>query len=98
MAPADAWADEFRYGVETFDVGLSGVRASTWRRPRRRVFETADGPRSAVSRRARGWPQDIVDHQRALRDDRYADDVAWLLVATPTLADPVARARRATTR
>ena len=23
MAPADAWPDEFRYGVETFDVGLS---------------------------------------------------------------------------
>ena len=35
-----------------------------------------------------GWPQDLIDHQRALRDGRYDDDVAWLLVATPTLADP----------
>src|SRR5262249_40018312 len=52
------------------------------------VFETEDGPRTAVSAGLSGWPQDIVDHQRALRDDRYADDVAWLLVATPTLVDP----------
>ena len=40
----------------------------------------------------------MIDHHRALRDGRYVDDVAWLLVATPTLADPVARPRRATTR
>ena len=87
MAPADAWPDEFRYGVETFDVGLSGfaVHLATTEAP---VFETADGPRSAASAGLSGWPQDIVDHQRALRDDRYAGDVAWLLVATPTLTDP----------
>ena len=81
------WPEEFRYGVETFDVGLSGfaVHLATTEAP---VFETADGPRSAASAGLSGWPQDIVDHQRALRDDRYADDVAWLLVATPTLTDP----------
>jgi phytoene dehydrogenase-like protein len=87
MAPADAWDEGFRYGVETFDVGLSGfaVYLATTRSP---VFETEDGPRSAVSAGLAGWPQEIVDHQRALRDDRYADDVAWVLVATPTLVDP----------
>ena len=48
MAPADAWAEDFRYGVETFDVGLSGfaVYHATTEAP---VFETEDGPRSAVS-------------------------------------------------
>jgi phytoene dehydrogenase-like protein len=30
----------------------------------------------------------VIEHQRALRDGRYLDDVAWLLVATPTLVDP----------
>ena len=87
MAPADTWPDAFRYGDETFDVGLSGfaVYLATREAP---VFATADGPRSAASAGLSGWPQDIVDHQRALRDDRYADDVAWLLVATPTLTDP----------
>jgi phytoene dehydrogenase-like protein len=87
MAPPGAWDEDFRYGVETFDVGLSGfaVYLATSAAP---AFETEDGPRSAASAGLAGWPQEIVDHQRALRDDRYADDVAWLLVATPTLADP----------
>jgi phytoene dehydrogenase-like protein len=87
MAPADAWDEDFRYGVETFDLGLSGfaVYMASTAAP---VFETEDGPRTAVSAGLSGWPQEIVDHQRALRDDRYADDVAWLLVATPTLVDP----------
>jgi phytoene dehydrogenase-like protein len=87
MAPAEAWDEDFRYGVETFDVGLSGfaVYLATTVAP---VFETEDGPRTAVSAGLCGWPQQIVDHQRALRDGRYEDDVAWLLVATPTLADP----------
>ena len=87
MAPAECWDDDFRYGVETFDVGLSGfaVYMATTRPP---VFETEDGPRTAVSAGLAGWPQEIVDHQRALRDDRYVDDVAWVLVATPTLVDP----------
>ena len=87
MAPDDAWDEDFRYGVETFDVGLSGfaVHLATSAAP---VFETEDGPRTAVSAGLSGWPQEIVDHQRALRDGRYADDVAWLLVATPTLVDP----------
>ena len=87
MAPADVWPEDFRFGVETFDVGLSGfaVHHATTAAP---VFETEDGPRRAVSAGLSGWPQEIVDHQRALRDDRYVDDVAWLLVATPTLTDP----------
>jgi phytoene dehydrogenase-like protein len=87
MAPAEAWDEEFRYGVETFDVGLSGfaVYMATTAPP---VFDTPDGPRSAVSAGLVGWPQQVIDHQRALRDDRYDDDVAWLLVATPTLTDP----------
>ncbi len=87
MAPAEAWPADFRYGVDTFDVGLSGfaVHLATTTPP---VFETADGTQTAVSAGLSGWPQEIIDHQRALRDDRYADDVAWLLVATPTLADP----------
>jgi phytoene dehydrogenase-like protein len=87
MAPAVAWPEDFRYGVETFDVGLSGfaVYLATTRPP---VFETEAGPRTAVSAGLAGWPQQIVEHQRALRDGRYVDDVPWLLVATPTLADP----------
>jgi phytoene dehydrogenase-like protein len=87
MAPADAWGDEFRHDVETYDIGLSGFAAymATAEPP---VFETPGGPRTAVSAGLAGWPQDLVDHGRRLRDGRYDEDPAWLLVATPTLADP----------
>jgi phytoene dehydrogenase-like protein len=87
MAPAECWDEGFRYGVETFDVGFSGfaVYMATTAPP---VFETEDGPRSAVSAGIAGWPEDFIAHQRALRDGRYQDEVAWLLVATPTLVDP----------
>jgi phytoene dehydrogenase-like protein len=87
MAPAECWDEGFRYGVETFDVGFSGfaVYLATAAPP---VFETEDGPRTAVSAGLAGWPHEVIEHQRNLRDDRYVHDVAWLLVATPTLVDP----------
>jgi phytoene dehydrogenase-like protein len=87
MAPADAWDEDFRYGVETYDVGLSGfaVYLATTAPP---AFETNDGQRTAVSAGLAGWPQQLVDHGRRLRDGIYDPDPAWLLVATPTLVDP----------
>ena len=87
MAPADAWDEGFRYGVDTFDVGVSAmaVYMGTTAPP---VFETPDGPRSAVSAGLAGFPQDVLEYGRALRDGRYVEDPAWLLVACPTLVDP----------
>ncbi|MQA75480.1 MAG: NAD(P)-binding protein [Solirubrobacterales bacterium] len=87
MAPARAWGEDFLYGIETYDVGLSGfaVYMATTRPP---VFETPDGPRSAVSAGLAGWPQQLLDHGRRIRDGIYDPDPAWLLVATPTLVDP----------
>jgi phytoene dehydrogenase-like protein len=87
MAPAEAWDEDFRYGVETYDVGVSGfaVYMATTEAP---AFEASDGPRRAVSAGLAGWPHEIVDHGRRVRDGRYDPDPAWLLVATPTLVDP----------
>jgi phytoene dehydrogenase-like protein len=87
MAPTDAWDEGFRYGVETFDVGVSAmaVYMTTTMPP---VFETPEGPRSAVSAGLAGFPRDVIEYGRALRDGRYVEDPAWLLVATPTLVDP----------
>jgi phytoene dehydrogenase-like protein len=87
MAPPEAWDDDFRYGVETYDVGLSGfaVYLATTAPP---VFESVDGSRSAVSAGLAGWPQQVLDHGRRLRDGIYDPDPAWMLVATPTLVDP----------
>ena len=87
MAPADAWDEGWRYGVETFDVGISAmaVYLATTAPP---VFATTDGPRSAVSAGLAGFPRDVINYGRALSDGRYVEDPAWLLVACPTLADP----------
>ena len=87
MAPAEAWDDDFRYGVETYDIGLSGfaVYLATSAPP---AFETSEATRSAVSAGLAGWPQQLLDHCRRLRDGIYDPDPAWLLVATPTLVDP----------
>ena len=87
MAPADSWDEGFRYGVETFDVGVSAmaVYMGTTAPP---VFETEDGPRTAVSAGLAAFPREVLEYGRALRDGRYVEDPAWLLVATPTLVDP----------
>jgi phytoene dehydrogenase-like protein len=87
MAPREAWGEDFLYSVETFDVGVpcSAIYLAASAPP---VFAAPDGPRSAVSAGLAGWPQEMVDMCRALRDGRWVEDPAWVLVATPTLADP----------
>jgi phytoene dehydrogenase-like protein len=87
MVPAEAWDKDFRWAVENYDIGLSGfaVYMATTEPP---VFASDRGGRSAVSAGLVGWPQDVLDHGRRLRDGRYDPEPAWLLVATPTLVDP----------
>src|SRR6266568_4777398 len=48
MAPAEAWPEEFHYGIDTYDVGIPGfgVYLATTAPP---VFEAPDGPVTAVS-------------------------------------------------
>ena len=84
MAPADLWPDDFRYGIDTFDIGVPamGVYMAATEPP---VF---GGQRTAVSAGLAGFPQDALDYGRALADGRYVEDPAWILVACPTLEDP----------
>jgi phytoene dehydrogenase-like protein len=84
---ADGWDEGFRYGVETFDVGVSAM-AVYMAGPKPPVFDTPDGPRSAVSAGLAGFPRDVIEYGRRLRDGVYVEDPAWLLVACPTLVDP----------
>jgi phytoene dehydrogenase-like protein len=87
MAPADAWPEEFHYGVDTYDVGVPGFAAyyATSAPPE---FETPEGPRTAASAGIAGWPEDLIQLGADLRAGRYIAEPPWLLVATPTLADP----------
>ncbi len=88
MAPADLWPEEFHYAIDTYDVGIPGfgVYLATSAAP---VFEAPGGGRqAAVSAGTVGWPEDVIRLGQDLRAGRFVADVPWLLVATPTLADP----------
>ena len=87
MAPADAWPEEFHYGIDTYDVGVPGfgVYLATSAPPE---FATAAGPVTAVSAGTVGWPEDVVRFGQDLRNGQFVADVPWQLVATPTLVDP----------
>jgi phytoene dehydrogenase-like protein len=87
MAPASAWDDDFRYGVDTWRAGVSMFVAhyATTQPPR---FPTGGGEVAAV---ASGTPQSVdrllrlgADHTRGI----VAADEPVLLVLAPTVADP----------
>jgi len=88
MAPTRAWPEEFHYGIDTYDVGIPGfgVYLATSAPPE---FAAPDGgSQTAVSAGTVGWPEDVIRLGQDLRAGRFVADVPWLLVATPTLADP----------
>jgi phytoene dehydrogenase-like protein len=87
MAPPECWPPEFHYGVKTYDVGMPvlGMYLLTTAPP---IFEHPDGPGSAVSAGYAGWPDDMLRFLWNVRNGRWMTEFAWLLVATPTLADP----------
>jgi|RhiMetdeSRZDD1v2_1073273.scaffolds.fasta_scaffold77089_4 phytoene dehydrogenase-like protein len=87
MAPAEVWPDDWRYGVETYDPGAAGlaVYLAATEPP---TFTRGDGGTCiAVSAGTVGWPEDVVRYGRDVSDGRWSDDIAWLLIATPTLID-----------
>ncbi len=98
MAPAECWGEDFLYGVETYEVGLSGftVYLAATQPP---VFATPQGGRTAVSAGIVDWPDRFLAMLRRLNDNialepdlergiEHADSrVPFLLVATPTLVD-----------
>jgi phytoene dehydrogenase-like protein len=88
MAPPDVWDEAFRYGVETLDVGIPAfvIYAASTAAPE---FATPAGAQTAVSAGLAGWPEDVIRACRAIRDgESLAGPAAWMLVGTPTLADP----------
>ncbi len=87
MAPADAWPAEFHYGVDTYDVGVPGF-ATYYATTAPPEFQAAGGPRTAVSAGLAGWPEDVIQMGADLRAGRFVAEPPWVLVATPTLADP----------
>jgi len=87
MAPAAAWPEEFHYGVDTYDVGVPGF-ATYYCTTAPPEFDAGDGPRTAVSAGLAGWPEDMIQLGADLKAGRFIAEPPWVLVATPTLADP----------
>jgi phytoene dehydrogenase-like protein len=88
MAPAEAWGADFLYGVDTYDAGVSAFAAHylTSEPP---VYTAHDGTElTSVSAGVAGWPDEIVQMGRDVKEGRLIRSGAWLLFPTPTVADP----------
>jgi phytoene dehydrogenase-like protein len=88
MAPSEAWGEDFLYGVETYDAGVAAFAAHylTTEPP---IYRLRDGSElQSVSAGVAGWPQEIVQMGRDVKEGRLVRSGAWLLFPTPTVADP----------
>jgi phytoene dehydrogenase-like protein len=87
MAPRERWPESFVYGVETFDPGLPmfAMHLATDTAPKLRGVPD---PAMAVSSGLIRWSEDLVAGLRRARDGAPQQDLPWVLIATPTLADP----------
>ncbi|HVC87274.1 MAG TPA: NAD(P)/FAD-dependent oxidoreductase [Gaiellaceae bacterium] len=86
MAPAELWGDDFLYGIDTFDPGIS-VAAQYYVTTEAPRFVAHDGEREAVSAGLVGWPDDVVQAARDTKAGRLQFG-KWLLCGTPTIVDP----------
>jgi phytoene dehydrogenase-like protein len=87
MAPAEAWGEDFVYGIDTYDEGVAAFAAhyAATEPPR---YPLADGGElTAVSAGVAGWPEQIVRMGRDVKEGVLVRDGAWLLFPAPTVAD-----------
>lgn len=87
MAPPATWPEDFVYGVETLDVGLSifVLHLATDRPP---LLRGAEDQVPAVASGIAGTPEAMLDAVRAVRDGRALPTLPSILIGTPSLVDP----------
>lgn len=88
MAPEEMWGEDFLYGVDTYDEGLSSFASyyATTEPPR---FPVGGGETvEATSAGPAPWPEDTIEFGRGLRERRLHRPGTFLLFATPSIADP----------
>ncbi len=86
MAPREAWDDDFLYGIDTYDAGIS-IFAQYYATSAPPELVAPSGTQTAVSAGIVGWPQDVVQAGRDVREGKLLH-ARWMLIATPTLVDP----------
>jgi len=87
MAPADAWGEDFIYGVDTYDIGIP-LLTMFLAMNEVPTFEGKQPEDTAVSSGLGVWPQEVANQLRDIRDRKPVEGSAWTLVATPSLVDP----------
>jgi phytoene dehydrogenase-like protein len=87
MAPSDLWGDDFLYGIDTYDEGLSSF-ASYYATTEAPEYVAGEQPIAAVSAGPAPWVEDVIEFGRGLRERRLHSDGTFLLFATPTIVDP----------
>jgi phytoene dehydrogenase-like protein len=85
MAPDEAWGDDFLYGIDTYDPGIS-ITAAYYATTQPPEFVAPWGTQTAVSAGIVGWPEDVLEAGRDVREGKLLH-ARWMLVATPTLMD-----------
>lgn len=86
MAPAEAWGEDFVYGIDTYDIGGS-VLTSYYASTEPPVFETSQGPMSSVACGVAEWPEEMIRLERDIRDGKWVR-APWILCASPSAVDP----------
>ena len=86
MAPAEAWGEDFLYGIDTYDPGIS-MLAQYYATTEAPELVAHEGTQTAVSAGVVGWPEDVLQAGRDVREGKLLH-ARWLLIATPTLVDP----------
>jgi len=86
MAPAEVWPEDFVYGVETLDVGLSifVLHLATDRPP---LLPGAEDEPVAAASGIAGWPDEMLRGVRAVRDGHAPDPLPSILIGTPSVVD-----------
>jgi phytoene dehydrogenase-like protein len=87
MAPAEMWGDDFLYGVDTYDEGLSSFASYYAMTEAPAYLSSGPEPVMAVSAGTAPWPEDVIEFGRGLRENRLHRPGTFLLFATPTLLD-----------
>ena len=86
MAPGEAWGEDFLYGIDTYDPGIS-IQAQYYATSAAPELVAPGRTQTAVSAGVVGWPEDVLQAGRDVKEGKLLH-ARWLLVATPTLVDP----------
>lgn len=86
MAPPQLWGDDFVYGVDTFDEGISCF-ASFYCTTEAPLYRGAE-PVAVVSAGSAPWPEDVIEFTQGVRRRKLHRPGTFLLFATPSIADP----------